>query len=63
MKDQTKEIVSRLIRNAFDELALVDLPTVHIGTLMYNQEKALILIKAAKDLGLTELANDMKNDM
>ena len=48
------EIVSRLIRDAFDNLTEFDL-------LFTN--KAQNLIQTAKDYGLTELAEEMQNDI
>lgn len=50
----SKETVSRLIRNAFDN---VDFSTEFI----YGEAKNLI--QTANDFGLSELANEMQNDL
>lgn len=52
--DKSKKIVSDLIRNAFDSLTDLD---------FYLGNRAEELIQSAKDFGLTELAEEMKNDI
>jgi hypothetical protein len=54
MKDTTKELLTELIRNEFDSINLEQDYITHRGEW---------LIDAATRLGLTELAQDMKNDM
>ena len=51
---ESKETVSKLIRQAFDR---VDFDREYI----YGE--AARLIQTAKDYGLTELANEMQNDL
>jgi len=48
----SKETVSRLIRNAFDQC-----------TNVWQRQEAKDYIKTAKDYGLNELAEEMQNDL
>lgn len=49
--ENSKEIVSRLIRNEFENLKF------------WQDAEAEKLIQTAKDFGLTELAEQMSNDL
>ena len=50
--NKSKEIVSRLIRNKFDDY-----------TEIWQRSRALEIIETAKHYGLNELAIEMQNDL